>query len=106
MKPLVLYEAGLSRFSRARPTPRERRVRVTQTTASVDQSGRAFVAFAVDVKFRGGEWQENDIVGCAYTKSGDMFVKRGDTYRASAFLMGKVAPPVTGVCQAGAVARS
>lgn len=106
VKPLVARETSTSRFSRARPVPRERRVRVTQTAVSLDKSGRAFMTFAVDIKFRGGEWQENDVVGCAYTKSGDIFVKRGDAYRPAAFLTGQPGEPVAGVCQAAAVARS
>ena len=95
LKPLAEQES--SRFSRARPPPAERRVRVTQTTASVDKEGRPFVPFAVDVRF-GGEWHENDIVGCAYTKSGNLFVKRGDAFRPAAFLLGKNVEPVAGVC--------
>jgi hypothetical protein len=106
VKPLAEHESRASRFSRARPVARERRVRVTQTTATLDKTGRSFVAFAVDVKFGGGEWQENDVVGCAYTKSGDLFVKRGDAYRPVSVLLGKKVDPVAGVCQAGPVARS
>lgn len=100
MKPLAEWEAGNSRFSRMRPVPHERRVRVLQTTETVDKSGRPFVAFAVDVRFGNSEWHENDIVGCAYLKSGDLFVKRGDAYRPASFLFGKSADPVAGVCQA------
>jgi len=106
VKPLADQESHASRFSRSRPIPRERRVRVTQTAPAFDKSGRAFLSFAVDVRFRGGEWQENDIVGCAYTKSGDLFVKRGDAFRPASFLFGKNADPVAGVCQAAPVARS
>jgi hypothetical protein len=99
VKPLADLESH--RFSRARPPPRERRVRVPQTTATPDKGGRPFVPFAVDVRF-GSEWIENDIVGCAYTGSGDLYVKRGDTYRPASFLLGKNAEPVAGVCEAGA----
>lgn len=74
-------------------------MRVTQTSASTDKRGRAFVAFSVDVRF-GGEWRENDIVGCAYRGSGELFVKRGDSYRPAAFLLGKNLEPVPGVCEA------
>lgn len=97
LQPLAAQEG--SRFSRSRPPPRERRVRVTQTSASTDKRGRAFVAFSVDVRF-GGEWRENDIVGCAYRGSGELFVKRGDSYRPAAFLLGKNLEPVPGVCEA------
>jgi hypothetical protein len=105
VKPLTAQEANVSRFSRVRRPPSERRVRVTQTAVSVDKAGRPFMAFAVDVKFRGGEWRENDLVGCAYTKSGDIFVKTGDTYRPASFFFGKTAEPVADVCKAD-VARS
>jgi hypothetical protein len=97
VKPLADQEGG-SRFSRGRPPPRERRVRVTTATETPDRKGRAFVPFAVDVRF-GGEWRENDIVGCAYTKNGDLFVKRGDAYRPASFLLGKKADAVAGVCE-------
>jgi hypothetical protein len=102
VKPLADLESH--RFSRARPPPRERRVRAVQTTATLDKSGRPFVPFAIDVRF-GSEWHENDIVGCAYTGSGNLFVKRGDTYRPASFLLGKNDAPVSDVCVA-APARS
>ncbi len=97
--PLTVLESH--RFSRSRPPPRERRVRVLQTTATPDKSGRAFVSFAVDVHF-GSEWIENDIVGCAYTGSGNLYVKKGDAYRPASFLLGKASDPVAGVCEAPA----
>jgi hypothetical protein len=100
VKPLA--EAESHRMTRARPPPRERRVRVTQTTTTLDKSGRPFVSFAVDVRFGGAEWHENDIVGCAYTGSGTLYVKRGDEYRPASFLLGKNEGPVTGVCEAPA----
>jgi hypothetical protein len=105
VKPLADYEKSVSRFSRRRMPPQERRVRVTQTTATRDKSGRAFMAFAVDVKF-GDEWHENDLVGCAYTASGDLFVKKGDAYRPAAFLLGKNADPAPGVCQGAPTAKA
>ena len=97
VRPLANTEG--SRFSRSRPPPRERRVRVIQSTVSVDKSGRAFVPFAIDVRF-GSEWHANDIVGCVYQGSGDLFVRRGDAYRPAAFLLGKKVEPVAGVCEA------
>jgi len=98
VKPLAGLEAN--RFSRARPSPRERRVRVVDTTATLDKAGKSFVPFAIDVRF-GSEWHENDIVGCIYAGSGDLFVKRGDAYRPASFLLGKNVEPVGGVCEAG-----
>ncbi len=75
-------------------------MRVLQVSASVDKRGRAFVPFAVDVRFGSAEWHEGDIVGCAYRKTGELFVKSGDEYRPAAFLLGKNVKPVAGVCEA------
>jgi hypothetical protein len=105
-KPLAQYESHS--FSRSRPPPRERRVRIPQTTASVDKKGRAFVPFAIDVRFAGSgsEWRENDIVGCMYSATGSLFVKRGDVFRPASFLLGKNEDPVPDVCVAVEPARS
>lgn len=100
LKPLASFESERSKFSRARMPPRERRVRVTQTTTTLDKDGRAYVPFAVDVRFGEKEWQENDIVGCVYLNAG-IFVKRGEQYRPAAFLLGKNVDPAPGVCVAG-----
>ena len=95
VKPLAQQEG--SHFSRSRPPPRERRVRVLDTTVTRDKAGRSFVPFAIDVRF-GDEWKE-DILGCVYQGSGNLFVKRGDAYRPAAFLLGKKVEPVPNVCQ-------
>ena len=102
VKPLA--ERVTSRFSRSRPPPRERRVRITEAALTRDKQGRDFVPFAVDVRF-GGDWQENDITGCVYRASGTLFVKSGDAYFPAALLFGKNVEPVVGVCEA-APARS
>ena len=104
VKPLAQQETP-PRFSRARPAPRERRVRITDTTVTMDKSKRPFLPFAIDVRFGSAEWRENDVVGCVYTASGALFVKNGDSYRPASFLLGKNVEPVAGVCEA-AVARS
>ena len=98
--PLAKQEARVSPFSRGRPPPRERRVRALQTTASLDARDRAFVPFAIDVRFGTQEWQTEDVTGCVYKKTGEIFVKIGDAYRPSAFLLGKDTGPVAGVCVA------
>ena len=97
IKPLAAKELDDGKFSRARMPPRERRVRVIDATATPDKDGREYVAFAVDVRF-GKEWRENDVVGCAYVKTGDIFVKRGTEHRPAAFLLGKNVAAVAGVC--------
>ena len=99
LEPLAQKERERSRFSRARMPPQERRVRVTQAAATLDASGRAYMAFAVDVR-RGAEWHENDFVGCAYTQTGALFVKRGDEYRPAESLLGKDADVAPNVCTA------
>jgi hypothetical protein len=104
LKPLAEREGKRSRFSRARPMPHERRIRITAAALTPDKQGRGFVSFAVDVGF-GGDWQENDIVGCAYRASGELFIKQGNAYFPAALLLGKRVDPVTFVCQA-APARS
>jgi hypothetical protein len=98
VKPMADIESH--RFTRARPAPRERRVRGTETTATLDKNGRSFVRFAVDVRFGSSDWHENDIVGCAYLGSGDLYVKKGDAYRPAAFLLGKNEEPIAGMCEA------
>jgi hypothetical protein len=104
LKPL--RESEDSSFSRRRPPPRERRVRVSAAGPVSDKQGREFVAFAVDVRFGSDQWRENDIVGCVYRKSGELFVKNGDSYRPAAFLLGKDLKPVAGVCEAAPPPRA
>ena len=97
VEPLVQKEKERSRFSRARMPPQERRVRVTQAAVTLDASGRAYMAFAVDVR-RGTEWHENDVVGCAYTQTGALFVKHGVEYRPAEILLGKDVEVAPNVC--------
>ncbi len=106
VRPLAEQEHDRRGFSRSRPPPRERRVRVTQATPVHDKSGRTFVPFAIDVRFGKSEWHENDILGCVYRGSGALFVKVGDGYRPAAVLLGKEVDPVPGVCEAAPPARA
>ena len=99
VKPIAQKEGERKSFSRSRPAPKERRVRVTQESTTPDQHGKAYVPFAIDVRFGSDEWQENDVVGCAYRESGELFVKIGDEYRPAAFLLGKSVKPVPSVCE-------
>lgn len=106
LKPLAESEGHTSRFSRVRPPPRERRVRVTQATGSADKSGRKFVSFAVDIRYGSSLWRENDIVGCAYTGGGELFVKSGEAFFPAALLLGKKVEAAAGVCEPAPAARS
>ncbi len=105
LKPLAEKEKDAGRFTRARMPPRERRVRVTQATTTADKHGGGYLPFAIDVRW-GDEWHQNDIVGCAYLKTGALFVKRGDEYRPASVLLGKSAEAVAGVCTPGAKERA
>jgi hypothetical protein len=106
VKPLVKRESSRSRFSRDRPPPRERQVRVTQTAVSTDKNGREFVPFSIDIRWGDAQWQRDDIVGCAYRKTGELLVKVGEAYRPVAFLLGKDVPPVEGACEAAPPPRA
>jgi hypothetical protein len=100
VKPLAAQQEKRSRFSRERQPPRERRVRITQATTSLDKKGRAFVPFAVDARFSGDNWRENDIVGCVYRGSGELYVTRGNEHYPASFMLGKDVSPVPGACEA------
>lgn len=97
LKPLAAREARQSRFSRVRMPPDERRVRVLDAQPQKDAEGNEFVAFAVDSKSGWAvddtdtpeEWLKDAITGCGYVGSGELFVKRGDSYYASALMLGK-----------------
>ena len=87
-------------FSRGRTPPRQSRIRITQPSESRDTSNRAFVAFAIDVRWGSSDWNKDDVVGCVYREGGKVFVKIGDGYRPAAILLGKDVEPVAGVCVA------
>jgi hypothetical protein len=114
VKPLTKREAERSRFSRAGPSPRERRVRVLDAAAAKDARGAEFRAFAVDARYKyvddDAPWHTDAIVGCVYPGDGAIYVKVGDTYRPGAQLLGKKAKPAPeGVCTAasdGQLARA
>lgn len=98
LKPLSQQQGR--RFSRERPPPQERRVRILATAAITDKSGNEFVPFAIDQRYPGGAWNEGFITGCVYRKTGYLFVKIYDDYRPSSFLFGKNVGPAKGVCEA------
>ena len=48
-------------------------------------------------------WRKHTLTGCVYTGSGEVFVKRGDGYRAAAVMLGKkTAPAAAHTCQGDA----
>jgi hypothetical protein len=109
IQPLAVKEDKVSKFSRARLPPQERRVRILDEQPRKDAEGNAFVRFAVDARHGFSEdpdesqWQQATITGCVYLDRSQVFVKRGREYRPAAFLLGKNLKAAAGsTCQAQA----
>lgn len=97
VQPLEKKEDKRSRFSRAAPAPRDRRVRVLDAAPAKDARGKEFRSFAVDARYKHFEddapWHEDAIVGCVYPADGAIYVKVGEDYRPAAMLLGKKKAP-------------
>lgn len=101
--PLKLQEDKRSRFSRARLPPSDRRVRVLDSTAKKDKVGNTFVRFAVDGRYglaamsaakSEADWTQNEIRGCVYADSGEIFVQYGkQQFRDASVMLGKKTKP-------------
>jgi hypothetical protein len=97
VQPLAAKENARSKFSRARQPAAARRVRVLDTAALHDTAGKAFVRFAVDEKHGwfdddedGDEgWMKDQITGCVYVDSREVFVQRGREIHPAAAKLGK-----------------
>ena len=97
IQPLLAKEDKQGRFSRGRLPPQERRVRILDDKPRKDAEGVAFLRFSIDARFgyvgQGDEdesrWQRDTITGCVYLERNQVFVKKGDSYRPAAFLLGK-----------------
>ena len=103
LKALQLRDEERGSFSRAKMPSMARRVRVLDDAALRDKEGVGFVQFAIDTARRRGssDWKKNSVVGCVYVDSGDIYVKRGDTYHSARVLLGKKEPQAPAhVCQA------
>ena len=106
LAPLAASERARSRYSRAAPPAAERRMRLLDAEPVTDAKGNAFFGFAVDARHGlrrgpGTRWQENAITGCVYPRSGVVYVRYGDAYRAAGVLLGrKTAPAASHVCRA------
>ncbi len=98
LKPLAVRDDTRSRFSRARPAPVVRRLRLVNPELLQDSQGEAFMTFAVDAQHGWGpkdneaKWQKDALVGCVYPDSGAVYIRRGDSFRPAAFLLGKKLP--------------
>jgi hypothetical protein len=102
LTPLKKVETKRSKFSRARPVPMERRVRVPSAQRELDTRGKEFVRFAIDERpgwDDQGAWQEGRVVGCVYLGERKVFVRQGDGYVPAAALLGDDVSARPGVCQ-------
>jgi hypothetical protein len=110
LTPLAKKDGARSRFSRSRPPPRVRRLRIPDATPRTDANGQSFVAFSVDEKFgwvadKEDEWEKDAIEGCVYVDSKEVFVKSGKDYRPAALLLGKKTKAAEAhICHAGELA--
>ena len=107
VEPLVAKEEHQSKFSRARPAPSERRVRVLDEKPQQDSAGNSFFAFSIDSRRGWGDdeslWHKDAITGCVYLDRGEVFIKRGKVFHPAAAAIGKktkAAP--SGTCTAAA----
>jgi hypothetical protein len=95
IQPLAVKEDNQGRFSRGRLPPQERRVRILDDKPRTDADGVAFLRFSVDARFGyvanddESRWNRDTITGCVYLERNQVFVKKGDSYRPAAFLLGK-----------------
>jgi hypothetical protein len=90
IQPLAQREANQSRLSRAAIPARTRTVRIVDASAHRDARGAEFVAFSIDEQ-RGLQHvlSKDALTGCVYPKSGEVFVKRGDSHYPAGLLLGK-----------------
>ncbi len=103
LSPLKVQEDKRSRFSRARLPPSDRRVRVLDGAAKKDKMGNTFVRFAVDGRYglaamsaakSEADWTKNEIRGCVYADSGEIFVQYGkQQFRDASVMLGKKTKP-------------
>jgi hypothetical protein len=101
VQPLKKAEAKRSKFSRAAPPPKARRVRVLDTVAMRDVNGKHFVRFAVDIKHRyseNGEWTEGAFLGCVYVDEKKVYVEQGSDFVPASDVLDGDGEPQDDVC--------
>lgn len=105
VQPLKKADAKRSKFSRASPPPKARRVRVVDTVAVSDSHGKQFVRFAIDVKHRWSEddeWQVDAFFGCVYVDEKKVYVQDGDGYAAAKSWLDGDGEVQAGLCEPAA----
>lgn len=103
VQPLKKADARRSKFSRAAPPPKARRVRVLDKVAMSDVNGKQFVRFAVDVKHRfseDGEWSQGAFLGCVYVDEKKVFVEQGASFVPASDVLNGDGEPQDDVCLA------
>jgi hypothetical protein len=91
-----------SKFSRAAPPPRARRVRVIDSVARVDVHGKQFVRFAIDVHHRfaeDDEWAIDAFLGCVYVEDKKVFLSQGSDYLPASSAIDGEGDPQPDVCR-------
>ena len=95
VRPLVAKEANQGKFSRARPVPAERRVRIVDDKPQTDAAGNAFFTFALDERHGWSDdkdessWNKATMTGCVYVDRKEVFIKRGKAFHPAAAALGK-----------------
>jgi hypothetical protein len=104
--PLAARESRRSMFSRVRPVPTARRVRVLDPAPLRDPKGATFVRFAIDTRVgflpeeKPDGWEKGEETGCVYPESRQVFVHRGDRFYPGKVLLGeRTAPAEPEICQ-------
>jgi hypothetical protein len=99
-QPLARQEARRSRFSRAAIPARTRTVRVLDERARLDVRGAEFFAFSIDERHGWeGVLTKDALKGCVYPRSGEVFIKRGDSHYPAGLLLGQTSKKAeTHVC--------
>jgi hypothetical protein len=103
VQPLKKSDAKRSKYSRAAPPPKARRVRVTDQVAQVDANGKHFVRFAIDVQHRfaeEGQWQQDAFLGCVYVEEKQVVLEQGSDYRPASDVLDGDGEPEPDACRA------
>ena len=112
VQPLAAKERDQGKFSRARPAPAERRVRL-EGKPQQDSAGATFLTFAIDERQGWSDasddanWNKAKLTGCVYPELGDVYIKRGNAFHPAIAALGKktkAAPERT--CHASAAIRA
>jgi hypothetical protein len=103
LAPIQKAESRRSRFSRAAPVTRERRLRVLDAVAQTDRRGKEFYRFVIDERRpfdEPDEWHKDSLIGCAYPSAREVFVQRGEVFMPARSMLGEAAKAHPDACRA------